>query len=86
MKVTVVCFGALRDRLPDPSGNSTEVEIGDGATVSDVARALGIPFAHLHAVLVNEERADPGTPVPDRAEVTLMPAFSGGAATQEEQR
>lgn len=84
MKVTVVCFGALREYLPNPSGNMTVVELQDRATVRDVAAALEIPERVLHAVLVDGSRADPSTPVHPGSEVTLMPGFSGGAATQGE--
>ena len=84
MKVTVVCFGALREHLPDPSGNSAILELGDRSAVSDVAEALGIPIRHLHAVLVDGDKARASTPVSDGAEVTLMPAFSGGAIIEQE--
>ena len=82
VKVTVVCFGALREYLPDPSANSALVELEGGGAVSDVADSLGIPVKHLHAVLIDGERADASTPVGDGSEVTLMPAFSGGASTE----
>ena len=84
MKVTVTCFGALRDFLPDPSTNSAVIEVAEGAQVLDVAEALGIAPRLLYAVLVDGDRAAAGTSVRDGAEVTLMPAFSGGAVTKEE--
>lgn len=80
MRVTLICFGALRDFLPDPKANSAVVEVADGARVSDVAAALGIPVRLLHAVLVEGEKALPSTSVQEGAEVTLMPPFSGGAS------
>ena len=84
MKVTVVCFGALREHLPDPSTNHAVVELEVVGTVADVAESLAIPAGHLHAVLVDGERAEASTPVRDGSEVTLMPAFSGGAPFKEE--
>lgn len=84
MRVTLICFGALRDFLPDPKADSAVVEVAAGARVSDVAVALGIPSRLLHAVLVDGERALPGTPLQEGAEVTLMPPFSGGAISEEE--
>ena len=84
MKVTVVCFGALREHLPDPSLNQAVVEVDVDAVVADVAESLGIPVRHLHAVLVDGERADASTHVRDGSDVTLMPAFSGCAPFEEE--
>lgn len=77
--MTVVCFGALRERLPDPSQSSTRVQLPGPASVSDVARHLGIPEGMVHLALVDGHRASASTQVTDGAEVTLMPAFSGGA-------
>ena len=84
MKVTVTCFGALREFLPDPTTNSAVVEVAEGAQVSDVAEALEIPSRLLYVVLVDGDKAAAGTVVPEGAEVTLMPAFSGGAMTERE--
>ena len=84
MRVTLMCFGTLRDFLPDPKANSAVVEVVDGAQVSDVAASLGIPSRLLHAVLVDGEKALPSTSVQQGAEVTLMPPFSGGAISEEE--
>jgi molybdopterin converting factor small subunit len=79
MRVTVVCFGAMRDYLPPGSmDNRADIEIAVGATVADVAAALGAPTRLLHAILVNGERADLAKGLSEGEEVTLMPPFAGG--------
>ena len=80
MKITVVCFGPLRDHLPpDADGNRVSVELPEGGTVDDAAAALGIPAAQVYAVLVDGEQTERSTVVGDGVEVTLMPPYSGGA-------
>jgi molybdopterin converting factor small subunit len=79
MKVTVICFGAMRDYLPEgAAGNRAEVDVARDATVADVAAALGAPGRLLHVVLVNGERTDLSKVVKEGDEVTLMPPFAGG--------
>lgn len=87
MRVRVVCFGAMRDFLPaDANGNVAEVELPDGATVGDLADAVGAPRHLVFSVLVDEERADIDTELPEGAEVTLMPPFTGGATRSRRRR
>jgi len=78
MKVTVVCFGAMRDYLPDPSSGRAQVEIESGGTVRDVVGALGAPEHLVHSALVDGRRVELEEGVADGAEVTLMPPFAGG--------
>jgi molybdopterin converting factor small subunit len=78
MNVRIVCFGIMREYLPDPSRNETSVEIPAGATVGDVIDALGAPRRLVHALLVNENRSDFDEKVAEGDEITLMPSFSGG--------
>lgn len=78
MNVTVVCFGAMRDFLSDPSSGRAQVEIEAGGTVRDVVGALGAPEHLVHSVLVDERRVDLDEGVAEGAEVTLMPPFAGG--------
>ena len=80
MKVTVVCFGAMREFLPDPSSGRTEAEIDAGGTVRNVAGALGAPEHLIHSALVDGLRADLDQTLEDGAEVTLMPPFAGGSS------
>jgi molybdopterin converting factor small subunit len=79
MRIEVVCFGAMRDFLPAGAvGNSAELELPEGATVSSLAALLGAPERLLHSILVNGDRADLAQRLSDGEEVTLMPPFAGG--------
>jgi molybdopterin converting factor small subunit len=79
MHVSVVCFGRMRDYLPNPDTGRTRLEITPGATVRSLVDALGAPEANLHSVLIDGLRVDLDTEVRDGAEVTLMPPFAGGS-------
>jgi molybdopterin converting factor small subunit len=79
MKVTIVCFGAMREYLPgDADGNRATIELPDGVSVADLVDALGAPRRLVHALLVDEVQGDLAQPLHEGAEVTLMPSFSGG--------
>ena len=79
MRVTVTCFGAMRDYLPpDAQGNHAQLDVPEGATAGDVVDALGVPRRLVHALLVDEVQADLARRLRDGAAVTLMPPFSGG--------
>jgi DNA/RNA-binding domain of Phe-tRNA-synthetase-like protein/molybdopterin converting factor small subunit len=81
MDVTVVCFGAMREHLPEGSrDNRASVEVRDGATVGDVVDALGAPRALAFAVLLDGTQATLDAHVSEGSEVTLMPPFAGGAS------
>ena len=79
MTITVVCFGAMREYLPDPSSGRAELEMEPGATVRSVVGALGAPERLAHAVLLDGLQAALDQAVHDGAEVTLMPPFAGGS-------
>lgn len=79
MRVTVVCFGAMREFLPDPSSGRSEIELVQGGTVRSLVGALGAPEGLIHSVLVDGLRTDLDRGLTDGAEVTLMPPFAGGA-------
>ncbi|MGH2828697.1 MAG: DNA-3-methyladenine glycosylase I [Actinomycetota bacterium] len=79
MKVTVVCFGAMRAHLPpDAQGNRAVLEANEDARVIDIVRALQAPERLVYALLVNEERAELEDSLSDGDEITLMPPFTGG--------
>ena len=79
MKVTVLCFGMLRDHLPSTAdGNRALVDLEGQATVADVVGSLGLPEGQVFAILVDGERGDLGQRLQEGSEVTLMPPFSGG--------
>jgi molybdopterin converting factor small subunit len=79
MKVQIVCFGAMREYLPETAvGNSATLEIGSDATVAEAVVALGAPRRLVHAILVNEDPAEMSRPLKDGDRLTLMPHYSGG--------
>jgi molybdopterin converting factor small subunit len=79
VKVTVVCFGAMREHLPpSAAGNRADVELDEGADVGDLVDALGAPRRLVFALLVDGRQARLDTSLQDGAEVTLMPPFTGG--------
>ena len=80
MKVTVVCFGAMREFLPDPGSGRSDIEVTPGGTVRSMVGALGAPEGLLHSALVDGLRADLDQTLDDGAEVTLMPPFAGGSS------
>lgn len=80
MKVTVVCFGAMREYLPDPSSGRTDIELPPEGTVRNVVGALGAPDTLIHSVLVDGVRVELDQNLADGAEVTLMPPFAGGSS------
>jgi MoaE-MoaD fusion protein len=74
VKVTVRLFAGLRERA---GWSSREVE---ASTVADVWRALELgdePAGLLYAV--NQEYAEPSTPLAEGDEVAVIPPVSGGA-------
>lgn len=79
MRVTVVCFGAMRDHLPPGAHhNRADVEVPETATVGDVVDVLGAPRALAFAVLVDGIQSTLEAPLAPGSEVTLMPPFAGG--------
>ena len=79
MKVEIVCFGAMKEYLPETAvGNSAPLQVGSNATVAEAVDALGAPRRLVHAILVNEDPADLSRPLKDGDRLTLMPHYSGG--------
>jgi molybdopterin synthase catalytic subunit len=77
VRVTVRLFAGLRERA---GTGERELELSDGASVSDVWPALGLgdePAGLLYAV--NRRYADPGQELVEGDEVALIPPVSGGA-------
>ena len=80
MKVRVIPFGVLKDRL-----SAAEVELPQGATVAQLLEDLGrkLPAASLQgiAVGVNAEYATASHVLREGDEVGLLPPVSGGSDT-----
>ena len=81
MNVDIVCYGGMRDYLPDGAvDNKGRLELPERADVATAVETLGAPLRSVFVTLVDGERASLDTPLNDGAEVVLMPPFSGGAA------
>ena len=78
MRVTAICYGAMRDFLPQSSGNEADFVLDDGATVGQLVDALGAPRKLAAAILIDERRGELSETLTDGTRVTLMPPFSGG--------
>lgn len=78
VNVTVVCFGAMREYLPDPMQNETRMDLDEGTTVEELVARLGAPSRLASSILLGEERGRLSDILQDGMRVTLMPPFSGG--------
>jgi molybdopterin converting factor small subunit len=79
VRVTVVCFGAMREYLPAGSNNRAEIEVADESSAGDVIDALGAPRKLVFSLLVDGQQADLDRKLEEGSEVTLMPPFTGGS-------
>ena len=79
MRITLTCFGAMREYLPEGSdGRSATLDLAEDASVGDVVDVLGAPRRLVHAILVNDEPGDLARSLRDGDRLTLMPHYSGG--------
>ena len=76
MNVTVICYGALRDRIGGQ--REARLDIGGANDVEEVIAKLGIEPGSVFQILVNEEQADRSEELQEGDTVTLMPPFTGG--------
>ncbi|MFN8641413.1 MAG: MoaD/ThiS family protein [Candidatus Binatia bacterium] len=80
MRVQVRLFASLRKYLPPGGGGDTvTVDVPEGATVGDLAAALGIPREHARMAVVAGEQLDLSARLPADVEVNLFPPLAGGA-------
>lgn len=81
MTVRVQLFATLAAYLPAGSAErgGASVEVPDGATLSDLVAALGIPADLPRLALVNGREAEPGHRLAPGDEVALFPPLAGGA-------
>ena len=72
MKITLKLFAALTDYLPTTSRytNIVEIDVADGATITQVIDPYQLPPALVHLVLLNGKYIAPE----HRASTTLAPA------------
>jgi len=74
--VTVICYGAFRERIGGE--REARLQVGPQAHVDEVIGMLGIDARSVFQVLVNEEQATRGQELREGDTVTLMPPFTGG--------
>lgn len=75
MKVNVVLFGTMRKHA---SQDKFEMDLDEGATLSDLLDRLKIEERIYIIVLVNGRRADETTPLSDGASVHILTPVGGG--------
>jgi molybdopterin converting factor small subunit len=79
VKVGVKAYGSIRDIIgTERPGDVIEIEVPAGSEVSAVAETLGVPPGMVFMVLLDGEPCRLTDKVHERAEVTLMPPFTGG--------
>lgn len=79
MRITVACFGVLRERVARAAHGPFVLEVPERTTVGAIADRLSVPRSLATMVLVDGRQASFDDLVPEGAEVTLMPPFAGGA-------
>jgi molybdopterin converting factor small subunit len=81
VRVEVRLFATLARYLPaDHDAGAASLNVADGSTVGDVARALGIPAELSRIALVNDHDATDDRPLAAGDVVTLFPPLAGGRA------
>lgn len=79
MKVKLKAFATLRRFLNDvPVGQSLEVEISAGSTVSDLVEHFQIPTDELKICFVNGIICEPDRLLHEGDEVGVFPPVGGG--------
>ena len=79
MKVSLLCFGMLKDHLPDAAiDGRLRLDLPDAPDVRDAVVAAGLPLEKVFAILVDGAQSSLNQELHDGAEVTLMPQFTGG--------
>lgn len=79
MKVKVVLFGQHARLLPPGShGNSTSIEVEEGATVASILDAVGVPPDGRSYVQLNGAREGLAAGLQDGDEVRVVVPLGGG--------
>ncbi len=70
MKITLKLFASLTDYLPPDNrrSNIVELEVSEGASISQIIEPFGLPMKLVHLVLVNGHYINPE----DRATRSLV--------------
>ena len=80
MRITVKLFANLRNFLPNGQGtNSSVMDIGEGATVSEVLERLKVPRDMAHLTLINGKQSKAGAVLSEGDLLSVFPPLAGGA-------
>ncbi|MFA4015213.1 MAG: hypothetical protein RUDDFDWM_000291 [Candidatus Fervidibacterota bacterium] len=83
MRIEVRLYGALKSYLPNGAvGQRANLELHDGATVSDLLSVLGMSDIRC-IVAVNDELAERSRRLNDNDVVSIYPPIAGGALYAE---
>ena len=79
MKINVKLIATYRDLLPsEAQGNKIEIELPEGATVSDVMARFDVPQDESSVILLNGATVPLSTMLKDGDTVTAFSAIAGG--------
>ncbi|AYH43328.1 MoaD/ThiS family protein [Azoarcus sp. DN11] len=83
MKIGFKLFASLTDYLPsDRKGNRVELEVGEGATISELIARFNVPERSAHLVLVNGHFVPPAQRtsrhLAEGDELAIWPPIAGG--------
>lgn len=78
MRITVTLHSTLRKFLPAGAGNSTVVDLDEGATVADAISRLGIPPGHAKIIVSADGQLEPTSTLCDAQEIDVFPPLAGG--------
>lgn len=79
MRVHVKLIATYQKLLPvGTNGNTLEIEVPDGVTVSQVLSPFGIPLDDTSVIVLNGLTVDLSTPVSEGDMVTAFSAIAGG--------
>lgn len=79
MKITVTVFGELRRYLPDR--DTVQVEVPEGATVTDVLARLGVPSDEVWMSAVNDVVVEADHPLAPGDRLEVFHPVGGGEQT-----
>jgi molybdopterin converting factor small subunit len=78
MKVIVKLHASLRKFSPGGSDHRVSLELPEGATIMDAARALGIPESFTGAAFIGDQKREVASALAEGQEVSLFPPIGGG--------
>ncbi|MGQ9618688.1 MAG: MoaD/ThiS family protein [Candidatus Aminicenantia bacterium] len=77
MKIKIKTYGLLRKYIPGEK-NPYEMEIEEGATVSDLLKILKIPEEYIPIVTLSDKKVALSYTIKNGDELTFLPIMGGG--------